>query len=170
MLNRSQCRSFLFALAVLLFSWPAAAQDPAADPVLVTISGEVERPLDVKASDLARLDRKSARVSDHGKEATFEGVALADVLKLAGVSMSEHVRGKHLVQYLLVDARDGYRVVFSLAELDGAFTDRVVLLADKRDGKPLSAEEGPLRIVVPGEKRAGRWVRQVKGLKVGSIQ
>jgi len=45
-----------------------------------------------------------------------------------------------------------------------------VLLADKRDGKPLSADEGPIRIVVPGEKRQGRWVRQVQELRIGRIQ
>ena len=36
----------------------------------------------------------------------------------------------------------------------------VVLLADHRDGQPLSTAEGPLRLVVPDEKRHARWVRQ----------
>jgi hypothetical protein len=45
-------------------------------------------------------------------------------------------------------------------------TERVVLLADRRDGKTLSATEGPLRVVVPDEKRQGRWVRQVITLTV----
>ena len=63
--------------------------------------------------------------------------------------------------YLLVEAADGYRVVFALPELDPAFTERVVLLADHRDGQPLTPAEGPLRLVVPDEKRQARWVRQV---------
>ena len=63
--------------------------------------------------------------------------------------------------YLLVEAADGYRVIFALPELDPAFTERVVLLADHRDGQPLSTAEGPLRLVVPDEKRHARWVRQV---------
>ena len=62
--------------------------------------------------------------------------------------------------YLLVEATDGYRVVFALPELDPAFKDRAGLLADRRDGQPLAAAEGPLRLVVPGEKRHARWVRQ----------
>jgi hypothetical protein len=69
--------------------------------------------------------------------------------------------------YLVVEAADGYRAVFALPELDPLFTDRVILLADRRDGKSLSEREGPLRIIVPGEKRPARWVRQVVALKVG---
>ena len=55
-------------------------------------------------------------------------------------------------------------MVFTLPELDSLFTDKVVLLADRRNGKPLSEKEGPVRIVVPDEKRQARWIRQVKSI------
>jgi hypothetical protein len=42
----------------------------------------------------------------------------------------------------------------------------VILLADRRDGQPLAAAEGPLRLVVPDEKRHARWVRQVRSCTV----
>jgi hypothetical protein len=67
---------------------------------------------------------------------------------------------------LLVEAADGYRVVFALAEIDPAFATREIILADKRDGKALDAKEGPLRIVAPGDKRPARWVRQVVTLRL----
>ena len=66
----------------------------------------------------------------------------------------------------MVEAIDGYKVVFALAEVDPAFATREILLADKRDGKPLDAKEGPLRIVAPGDKRVARWVRQVTTLRI----
>lgn len=44
--------------------------------------------------------------------------------------------------FLVVDAADGYRAVFALPELDRAFTDRIILLADRREGKPLAEKEG----------------------------
>jgi hypothetical protein len=66
----------------------------------------------------------------------------------------------------VASAADGYRAVFALPELDPAFTDGVVLVADKRDGRPLGGEEGPLRLVVAGEKRQARWVRQLTSLSV----
>jgi hypothetical protein len=61
----------------------------------------------------------------------------------------------------LIEAADGYRVVFALAEIDPAFATREIILADERDGKLLDAKEGPLRIVAPGDRRPARWARQV---------
>ena len=63
-------------------------------------------------------------------------------------------------------AADGYRAVFALPELDSAFTGGLVLLADRVDGRPLPAGVGPLRLVVPDERRHGRWVRQVIAVRV----
>ena len=55
---------------------------------------------------------------------------------------------------LLIEAADGYKVLFALAELDPDFAPREIILADTRDGKPLDAKEGPFRVVVPGDKKA----------------
>ncbi len=67
---------------------------------------------------------------------------------------------------VLVEATDGYRAVFSLAELDPELTDRVTLLADTEDSQPLPPREGPFCIIVPGEKHPTRWVRQVRVVTV----
>lgn len=72
--------------------------------------------------------------------------------------------------YLLVEAADNYHAVFSLPELDDTYTDKVVILADMQDGKPLDAKNGPWQIVVPDEKKHARWVRQVTALKVIKAQ
>lgn len=147
-------------------SQPARERTPVGK-VLLSVGGEVERPLKLTAADLAKLPRRTVSAKDHGgKEASFEGVELGEVLKLAGVKSGEALRGKSLSLFLVVDARDGYRAVFALPELDHAFTDRVILLADRRDGKALATAEGPWRIVVPDEKRQGRWVRQVIALTI----
>jgi hypothetical protein len=131
----------------------------------LSVGGEVERPLKLSASDLAKLPRRTVRAKDHsGKESSYEGVALIEVLRLAGVRFGEGMRGKNLSLYLIVEATDGYRAVFALPELDPAFTDRVILLADHKDGNLLTTSEGPLRIVVADEKRQSRWVRQVTSL------
>jgi len=44
--------------------------------------------------------------------------------------------GKRLASCLLV-AADGYRAVIALPEIDPAFTNKPILLAFLRDGKPL---------------------------------
>ncbi len=159
----------VLCLSVLLCSAGAFGQTTTApqNTVLLTVGGEVTQPLKLTADDLAKQPHRSVRAKTHdGKEAVFDGVELGDVLKLAGVKSGEQLRGKELALFLVVEAADGYRAVFALPELDHAFTDRVVILADRRDGKLLTEKEGPLRLVVPDEKREARWVRQVIRLTV----
>jgi hypothetical protein len=93
-------------------------------------------------------------------------VAVATVLQEAGVTLGKELRGPRLANCLLVEAADGYRVAFSLAEIDPEISEGVVLLADHKDGKQLDAKEGPYRLVVPRDKRHSRWVRQVIRLSV----
>ena len=134
----------------------------AAGEVVFRLGGDIEQPQQWTLDDLATLPRREVRARDRdGAEATFAGVALVDLLRLAGVPLGDKLRGSNLALYLLVEAADSYRVVFALPELDPVFTDRMVLLADHRDGQRLAATEGPLRLVVPGEKRQARWARQV---------
>ena len=135
-------------------------------PAVISLQGLEGKPVTLTADDLAKLPHHSIKASEHGTSATFEGVLLNDVLTLVNVPTGEKLRGKALTQYLLVEAADGYRVVFALPELDPAFTSQPVYLVAKRDGRPLSEKEGPFRIVVPAEKRPARWVRQVTALKI----
>src|SRR5262245_26599903 len=166
MINRLS-RTVLACIVVWVVVVLGAAQTPQSADHRLLVSGEVEREVKLEQSDLDKLPRRSVVATDHsGVSSNFDGVALSEVLQLAGVKLGEGLRGKGLSLYLVVEARDGYRAVFALPELDPAFTDRVVLLAYKRNGKALGDEEGPLRIVVPGEKRHGRWVRQVRALVI----
>jgi hypothetical protein len=173
-MNRPYRRYVLALCASILISCSATAQTQptkrASEPVL-TVSGEVSLPLKLSPAELAKLPRSIVKAKGHdGKEASFEGIALIEILKLAGVEFGEHLRGKSLANYLLVEAADGYRAVFALPELDPAFNDRTIILADHRDGSPLTAKDGPWQIVVPGEKRQARWVRQVLSLTIRSSE
>jgi hypothetical protein len=106
-----------------------------------------------------------AREKD-GSLHTFSGIAVSDLLRKAGVPMGNQLRGPNMAQYLVVKAADGYKVLFALPELDSAFSDRTVILADQMDGQPLIPSRGPYRIVVPGEKKPARWIFQVRSLEV----
>lgn len=87
-----------------------------------------------------------------GKDISYTGITLQEILEMAGVAMGKQLRGENLTKYLLVKCADGYEVLFSLTELDSSFTDRQVIIADESGGKPLPACKGPFRLVVPGEK------------------
>jgi hypothetical protein len=93
-------------------------------------------------------------------------VLLSDALEAAKVTLGKDLKGSLLANFLLVEARDGYKVVFSLPEVDPSMTDGRVLLADRKDSKPLDTNEGPYRLVMPQEKKHARWVRQVRRITV----
>ncbi|HEV2380555.1 MAG TPA: molybdopterin-dependent oxidoreductase [Terriglobia bacterium] len=153
----------LVALASLALVSVGKAQE-------IAVQNESGAAVKLSASDIAALPHQSISVDDHGKTVKFEGVAVKLVLEKAGVSFGESLRGERMATCLLVEAADDYHVVFALPELDPGFTDRVILLADKGDGHPLDSKEGPFRIIVPGEKRMARWVRQVTILKVLQVR
>lgn len=162
-------KTYLTICFCLLLAAGAHAQTrPTTAPaVLLSVGGEVEKPLKLTAAELAKLPQRSVLANGHdGKEAEFVGVPLIEILKQAGVKFGEDLRGKNLALYLVAEAADGYRAVYALPELDPLFTDKIILLATKRDGQPLDAKEGPLRIVVSDEKRQARWVRQVINLVI----
>ena len=116
------------------------------------VTGEVERNLNLGPADIAKLPRRSVRAKGHGgTETTFEGIALIDVLQLAGVKFGDGLRGKSLALFLVAEGNDGYQAVFALPELDPAYTDRIVLLADTRDGKKLNDTEGRFELLFPAK-------------------
>lgn len=148
---------------VLVLGFAGRAQQAA----VVKVMGEVLTPLTLTASDLASMPRTTASSKDkQGGMHSYSGVAIAEILNKAGVTTGRQLRGENLAKYLLVTCADGYQVVFSLAELDLSFTDRVVILADQEEGKPLAAGIGPFRLIVPGEKKPARNCFQVTTLAI----
>ena len=79
---------------------------------------------------------------------------------------TESLRGKDVGAVVLVEAADGYRAAFALAELDPSIGGKQVLLADTMDGKPLPAETGTWRLVVPTDNRPARWVWSIVRIEV----
>ncbi len=133
----------------------------------LTVTGEVTRPLTLQAADVKGLPHTEITAADRdGKEHTYSGIPLIELLRQAGASTGAELKGKNLTKYIVVKATDGYEVVFAIAELDPDFSTRTILLADSVDGTPLAAGTGPYRVVVPGEKKPARWIRDVKGIEV----
>lgn len=143
---------------------------PSANATL-RVSGKVERPLVLGERDLQALPRKHLEVTDEkGAPVTYDGVPVNEVLRRAGVPLGKQLKGPRMKLYVIVDAADSYRVVFALPEFDPDFTDRIIILADRQDGHVMAPPLGPFRLVVAGEKRHARWVREVTALDVEEAQ
>jgi DMSO/TMAO reductase YedYZ molybdopterin-dependent catalytic subunit len=105
---------------------------------ILTVEGEVLKPLKLTTADLANMKTREVKAKDRdGKEHTYKGVLLAHVLDSARVTLGAKLRGENLARYILVKAVDGYEVVFSLPEIDPEFTNSGILLAYQTDGSPL---------------------------------
>jgi DMSO/TMAO reductase YedYZ molybdopterin-dependent catalytic subunit len=159
----------LLALSFIPMPVPAEEPKPARDakPSVLTVGNEAGKLTPCPAAEWARLPRHKVQVKERdGGAATYEGVSLVDLLRFGGTPFGEHLKGKRVAAFVLVEAADGYRATLALAEVDPSVTDNMIVLADSRDGKPLPAEAGPYRLVVPHDKIHSRWVRQVTRITV----
>jgi DMSO/TMAO reductase YedYZ molybdopterin-dependent catalytic subunit len=137
----------------------------AADATL-QIGGDIPKPFAITPAELKTMPRTAVTVSEEAKEVHYEGVLVGELLKRAGAPLGRELSGKALTTYVQATAKDGYQVVFSLAELDPAFTPNDIIVADTIDGKPLFDYQGPLRIVAPHDKRGARSIRMLQRIEV----
>jgi DMSO/TMAO reductase YedYZ molybdopterin-dependent catalytic subunit len=157
---------FYITFGLLSFTLFSVAQENLAKP-FVKVDGEVTKSLSLYANDLANMKRTTVIMKDHdGKEHSYSGVAIQQILEQAGVTIGNQLRKENLTKYLLIKCADGYKVLFSLAELDSSFTDRIVILADTLDGKSLPGNMGPFRVVIPDEKKGARSCFKVQELLI----
>jgi hypothetical protein len=159
-------KTFLLLRVILLLVSArllSAQPQPALD-----ISGPGIAAIKISLQDLSRMPRLTLDVREphKGEMQHYEGVRLSDLLAKAGVPLGEKLRGQGLATYVVATASDGYAVVYSIAELDPAMTDNQVIVAATMNGKPLEPKEGPLKIVVPGDKRPARWIRMLTDLRI----
>jgi len=145
------------SLLRLLLFLAAAAGLAAAEPILqLTAPGKT---LALTAAEIAALPRTEITVVDphDQKEHRYAGVAMHELLARAGAPSGSKLTGAALQLVVLVRGRDGYTVAFALAEFDPDF------------GMPLPENAAPLRLIMPGDKEAARWVRKVASIDVAPL-
>lgn len=118
------------------------------------------------AATRAALPAATATLTAHGTSQQCTGVWLRDLVAKAGVPSGEALKGPALAMTVAAEAADGYRVVFSLGELDAKLGKAAILVADRCDGKALPEGDGPVRLVAQGEARGARSVKQLIKISV----
>lgn len=153
--------TFLFLLIVAGLSVKAQSQTSP-----LTIIGTNGNKTTFSTEALLKLPQTSVRSTDkQNKMHVYKGVSLFSLLKTAGVTDGSP-KGPDLRRIVWAKARDGYKVVFSMAELNPIFNPNTIIVALTCDGKKLSLDEGPLRLMVQGAKKQARSARQLELVEV----
>lgn len=143
----------LRALAVCVVLQIAAWAQQVPQPFL-EISGDVPHPRTFQEQEWKGLKHISiSATNEHEKKtAAYSGVLLRDLLRDAGVPSGETLRGKALSTVVVIIARDGYQVVFSIAELDEGIGNMQVLVAGQRGWKAAGRDGWPVTIGCAGRQ------------------
>lgn len=150
--------------AIVLLAWMLAIPAVAQSVTVIGLSGHART---FSGAQLIVLPRdKVVLKSRGGGEVTYEGASLTALLQAVGAPSGKSLHASDMTDVVLVSARDGYRVAFSLPETDASIRGERIILADEADGHPLAAPEGPLRLVVEGDGRPARSVRMVTSIRL----
>jgi hypothetical protein len=131
------------------------------------LDGKVRHPQRLTVDTLRKLPAERVEVAfqiGHGMEkSSYTGVLLWTLLEKAG-GIDDRAKGAELRHTITITGRDGCVVVLSTGEIAPDFGGKPAMIAYERDGQEL-AETG-LRIVMPGDKHGGRYVRDVAEIAV----
>jgi len=139
------------------------------------VRGDVKSPGWLRVSDLQTMEAVTRVWSQHGQARQVVGVPLLAVLRRSGweagpqgksVPPREKHSGYRLV--IIASAADGYQAVFSVAELVEGKTEALVVWSI--DGKPLPADSGPLRLVVPTDSGLSRSTFKLRYLDLLDVR
>lgn len=155
---------FLVLSLVVLFSLPAVAQY--AGPLKAELAGIGSRPIVLTPDALAALAPVEMDVtfqtSKGPSTGRYKGVLFWDVLE-ANKAFEGMEHNAELAKTFVVTASDDYVIAFSVGEIHPDFGNTPMMLADSVDGKPF---EGGFRIIVPGDTRGARNVRDVVSIEL----
>jgi molybdate transport system substrate-binding protein len=138
-----------------------------------TVSGLVQHPQTFTVADLRRLPVATVTVTlrtDKGAQGIFSytGVLLNTVIQQTVPITNTGNKNDILRLFATVGATDGYQTTVGMAEILPQFGRQRVILAYAKNGRPLPQDEGAVRLIVPGDFLAGRWVSNVNSVVVGT--
>jgi hypothetical protein len=153
--------SNLASLDVLTASSTSGA-GPGGASTSFTVTGDVLHP---GSFDLAALQALPAVQHTVGTD-VYTGASFWSLLNdVVGLRIDPTVKNDVLDMYVVATGSDGYRVAFSLGELDPLFGNEPDLVAYSVNGASLGTD-GFSRIVAPDDDRHGRWVSNLVNLEV----
>ncbi len=127
----------------------------------ITISGLLDEDFTITVNDLAALETVSRKTS--AKRANGETVSINAVGPLLDTLLAQYGYSQTDFSRIRFTASDKYSIVFS----ENILQNREIVLAVADGSSALSADDLPVRVVVPGE-RAMYWVRKLSSISFES--
>ena len=168
-----------FVVIVALAALPAHAKDEGDArwvTATLTVRGNVTTPLSLSVTDLGKFpvqrvdDTRVVRGPVGSADTTrrFAGCLLRDVLNAAGIVDRDRFDLRKTI--IVASASDGYKAIFSWAELFNTTTGEGVLIVYERDGAPLGNDEGRMALVSLKDLRPGprhvKWLSAVDVIRL----
>lgn len=174
---RHPARRAALSACLLLAAGAVLADGPS---TRFTVGGAVANPTPYNLARLQALPAVTQTVSFVGggvsQTHAYTGASVWGLLDKAGIAVDPAVKNDVLNKYVLATGSDGYKVVFSLGELNPEFGNRQSLVAYSEliggVPTPLGAD-GFARVTSPGDVKVERYVSNLVDLSVrrsGSTQ
>ncbi|MEI6509221.1 MAG: molybdopterin-dependent oxidoreductase [Bacteroidota bacterium] len=140
----------------------------------VKVIGEVENPLVLTVDSLLKMNVKHIdrymSVCQTGAtdsvNKTFEGVLLKDILEKAKLKQLNH---KDRAFYIVANASDNYKAVFSWGEIFNNITGENVYVVFKENGEMIK-EKGEMKLIITNDIKSGPrhvyWLTSIEVVKV----
>lgn len=155
--------AFQFVPALL---W-AAPPTRAAPSAVVEVSGDVVRARSWTLAQLQKMTSLETVVTTlKGKPYTARGVRLWALVQAAAPRFDPKSKGSQTRFVVLARGQDGYLASFALPKFAPDAGNKGAFLLWEANGQPLSAPEGPFRLVVLDDKKPMRWVYNLVGLEI----
>ncbi len=137
----------------------------------VLLRGLIEQGGTLTVAALQALPSETIQVTflsgTNTEQHSYTGVHLYTVLNNAKLRVNnDRYKNDKLRKSIVATGSDNYEATIAWGEIDPDFGNAPILIAWAEDGKPLSGAGGPLRLVVPTDKRGGRYVSGLVTLDV----
>jgi len=174
-LARAHCAVLVGVLYLLAPAFGSAQRHgrPSSFPVkhkttVLTVEGRDSKRLYLTPADFRSFPRSMVRIAQSpGETFLYEGVPLIEILRRAGAPVGGQNKEEMRI-YVEAVSRNGSRVIFSLAELDPAFSESNVLVADTLNGTPFP--EAELLLIAGTDKVALRSLQHLFTIRVRRLR
>lgn len=96
---------------------------------------------------------------------TYGGYRLYSILEQAGIQIDEAQHEDFVGKVVVASSTDGHSVVIAGGEIEPRFMNGDAIIATTRDGQPIE-DEGGVRLMVPYDKKPGRWAKFISRLEL----